>query len=106
MIFVKAEIVFEDFCHTITDADILTRMADVIANAQLRAYFGCPLGVCLGITRADGEVFYLHPAEEGCSVFASNGYYFEYDAGEARNLWEIMEYPEYEVIDDIREAKE
>ena len=104
--FVKVEIVFEDFYYTITDADILARMAEVIAAAQPRASFGCPLGICLGITRADGEVFYLHPAEDGCSVFASNGYYFEYEAGEARNLWEIMEYPEYEVIDDIQEMKE
>ena len=50
---------------------------------------GCPFGSVLELTRADGSVFSLCPAEDSCGTVFAGGTYYRY-ASDNEAFWALF----------------
>jgi hypothetical protein len=76
---------------TLSDEASRRAIMDCLAAAEAYGPTKCPFGTVLWLTRSDGTVFAICPAEDSCGVFWSGGTYYRYSGENA--LWALF-YPE------------
>lgn len=68
---------------SITDAEDLELLETYFSSAtELVGGAGCPFDSVLYLTRADGAVFAICPAEDSCDAFFSGGYYYSFNGNQ------------------------
>ena len=76
---------------TLSDEASRQKIIDCLNAAEAYGPTKCPFGTTLWLTRADGMVFALCPAEDSCGAFWSGGTYYRYS--DENELWNLF-YPE------------
>ncbi|MBR6259666.1 MAG: hypothetical protein IKR21_05580 [Oscillospiraceae bacterium] len=74
----------------VTDAASLRQLESWLDDPEvLQGGAGCPFGSLLYLTRKDGRVFSLCPAEDSCGTAFSDGVYYKF-AGGNEELWKLF----------------
>lgn len=87
---VSAELRMNGWAITVDDARALAYLEEHLGSATDYGSSGCPFTSTLYLTRSDGKIYALCPAEDSCDKIFSDGLYFDYNAGDSTQFWSLF----------------